>query len=226
MSWTSASGDNNDDKPRDPYAAPSGDQSPPQGAQPPGHEQPPGHDQPPAYAQPSGDVPTEPPAWSGPAQQQPYGQPPAEPPKSILTAVKLMYVGAGLAVLSLVLALVLRDDVREDTIDQLVDGGTSPADAESMADSLVAFSIVSAVIIIVLWLWMASANRKGKQWARVTATVLGGLNILFTLLSLFSGGGGLNLLVSVITLVLAGYILWLLYRPESTTYYQASSRKF
>lgn len=75
-----------------------------------------------------------------------------------------------------------------------------------------------------LWLWMAYANKAGKSWARVVATVLGGLNILFTLFSL-SGGGGLNLIINVLTIALAAYILYLLYRPESSAYYAAVSGK-
>ena len=59
---------------------------------------------------------------------------------------------------------------------------------------------------------------------RIVATVLGGLNILWTLLG-FVGGNltPLSLVVSLINLALAGYILYLLWRPESTQLYEANS---
>lgn len=222
MSWTSDS-DNEPqghDQARDPYATPD----PGRPAQPPDPKgQPPAYGQPPAWSEGQGGVAGEEPQFG----QRQYGQPaPSEPPQSVLTAVKLMYVGAGLAVLSLITTFVARDEIREQTIDSAVDGGMSVSEAESLADSSVAVVFVISALVVGLWIWMARANRRGKRWARVTATVLGGLNIVFTLGSLVSGGSGLNFVVSLVTLALAAYILWLLYRPGSSAYFQASSRQF
>lgn len=234
MSWTS----DNDNEPRkndqarDPYAAPEPEQ-PGQQQSPPGHQPPSQEPQdpnrlPPAY--------TQPPAWSEvpggvageqtPYGQAPYGEPaPSEPPKSILNAVKLMYVGAGLAVLQLINVFIGRDNIRESALDSPGMGDFTASERESMGDAAVTFAIVYGVIQILLWLWMARANKGGKKWARVTATVLGGLYIATTVFSLGFGGGGLGLVFTLATIALAAYILWLLYRPESTVYYQASSRR-
>ena len=71
---------------------------------------------------------------------------------------------------------------------------------------------------------MAVTNGQGKSWARVVATVLGGLNVLGTLLTLAPAARRpLTLVTSLLSLALAAVILWLLYRPESTRYYEAMS---
>ena len=72
---------------------------------------------------------------------------------------------------------------------------------------------------------MAVKNGQGRSWARVVATVLGGLNIVFTLLNLAGGTATTLTVVSgLVSLVLAGVILYLLYRPESTRFYDFRSR--
>ncbi|HUD79260.1 MAG TPA: hypothetical protein VMR00_15515 [Streptosporangiaceae bacterium] len=45
--------------------------------------------------------------------------------------------------------------------------------------------MVGAVIAIGLWLWMAWANGRGRNWARTVAAVLFGINTLSLLLSFF-----------------------------------------
>ena len=38
--------------------------------------------------------------------------------------------------------------------------------------------IVSGLVAIALWLWMARATRQGRNWARILSTVLFGLATL------------------------------------------------
>ena len=99
----------------------------------------------------------------------------------------------------------------------------------SEVDTLVNVSIGSAVVAglvgVGLWVWMAVKNGQGRSWARVVATVLGALNIVFTLLGLAGGTAtAVTLVSSLVSLVLAGVILYLLYRPESTRFYDFRSR--
>ncbi|WP_116947000.1 hypothetical protein [Jiangella endophytica] len=170
--------------------------------------------------------PSGPPAWSGPVDggASAWGDPapPAEPPQTLRRAAVLMYVGAGLSVLGVLLTFLARDAIHDAIADS--DSSLSADDVDAAANLTIGVGVVVGLLGAALWLWMAYANKAGKSWARVVATVLGGLNILFTLFSL-SGGGGLNLIINALTIALAAYILYLLYRPESSAYYAAVSGK-
>jgi hypothetical protein len=146
--------------------------------------------------------------------------PPAEQPPPIRAAVRLMYVGAALSVIGILLTLGTRDEMR----DQIAED--RPELSQSELDT--ALNVGTALVIIVgligvgLWLWMAAANGQGKAWARIVATVLGGLNVLFTLLGL-PNATAVSVVFSVVGLVLAAAILILLWRPESSRFYEARS---
>ena len=203
--------------------------TPPPGSGP-GEEQNPyaqsGEGRPPEQPWQSAPPPSGPPAWTGPVDGgSAWGDPavPAEPPPSISRAVILMYVGAAISAVTALIPLLFRDSIR-DAIEES-DTSLTADEIDAAVNVTVGIGLVVGLIGVALWLWMASANKAGKSWARVVATVLGGLNILFTVLSLSTGGGGIALIVNLISIVLAGYILYLLYRPESSQYYAARSGK-
>ena len=177
----------------------------------------------PAFESPGGDFSQQPPAYP-PAPtppQVPYGaaRPAPTPPPSILTAVKLMYAGAALSAINFLTSLLTQESVR----DQIAE--TNPDWTEEQLDNAVAlgiaFAVVFGLIAILVWVWMAETNRRGKSWARVVATVLGALNIVFTVVGLFLGrNSGLVVVFSLVSAALAAGILYLLYRPESNAYYE------
>lgn len=194
-------GDENNDNP---YAQP-GDTTPPAG-------------QPWAAGPPPG----QPPAWSGPVGEPSLQESP-EPPQSILNAVRLMYVGAGLSLLGLLFTLASTDSIRDAVEDS--DTGLSASEVDAAVNLAIGVGVVVALLGVALWLWMAAKNKQGRSWARTVATILGGLNILFTLFSVLGGNAaGLSLIVNVVTIALAAVILWFLYRPESSEYYASVSR--
>lgn len=154
----------------------------------------------------------------------PTGQPAAVPPPSIQRAVLLMRVGAALSVLSILVTLLTRDSLRSQVTSTL--RKSNAALSASQVDSAVSVAIVLAVVVglvsVGLWLWMASANGKGRSWARIVATVLGVLSVLSLLSSVVQGQmTTLNLIVSLVSVALAVAILVLLWRKESSAYYDA-----
>ncbi len=172
-----------------------------------------------------GQPPSGPPAWSGPAGGDPaYGQPAAkpEPPQTIMNAVKLMYVGMGLSLLGLLFTFSSTDQIR-DAVEE-ADTGLSASEVDAAVNTAIGVAVFVGLIGVALWLWMAIKNKQGRSWARVVATILGGLNIVFTLFSLTSSGSGLNMIINLVTIALAAVILWFLYRPDSSEYYAAVSR--
>jgi hypothetical protein len=152
------------------------------------------------------------------------GAPAAVQPPSITRAVLLMRVGAGLSLLSIIVTLLSRDTLRSQVTSAL--RRTNSSLTPQMVDSAVTIGIITAVVVglvsVGLWLWMASANGKGRSWARIVATVLAVLSVLSLVSSVAQGQmTTLNLLVSLVSVALAVAILVLLWRKESSAYYDA-----
>lgn len=163
-----------------------------------------------------------PPAYPGGAGDVPPT--PIPQPSSIRTAVLLMYLGAALSVIELLVGLATLGGLRDNIRTRLQDNGTFTSSQLDTAYHLaIATIIVVSLIGIGLWLWMAWKNGQGRSWARIVATVLGGLNILLFLISLGQNQStsGTTIL-SVISALLAIGILVLLWRPESSAFYQAT----
>jgi hypothetical protein len=160
------------------------------------------------------------PGYQGPSVGSPVAQPP-----SIALAVKLMYVGAALSLLAVLSTFLMRDTIR-DAVQKASDDAATKM-TSTQVDAAVAFAITFSVVFgligVALWLWMASANGKGRKWARVVATVFFVLSVLSTLGSLIQHPPALSLIISIVSLALGAYIIYLLYRPESTQYYNAQS---
>ncbi|NEE00271.1 hypothetical protein [Phytoactinopolyspora halotolerans] len=208
MNGTTPGSGSGDEPKRDPFSSPSGDR-PDQDPQSPGL---------PSWRE---SVPSE--SNMPPAPMEGGGM--SFAPRPIVLAVRLMYVGAGLTALSLLFALFSRDSIRDAVIDS--DPDLTQSEIDTAVNISYGVATVFPLIAIGLWLWMAWANKRGRSWARVVATILGGLNILFALMNITLGGFGLNTLLNLISPVLAGVILYLLYRPESGEYYrQMSAPKF
>ncbi len=148
----------------------------------------------------------------------------AQPP-SIRTAVRLMWVGAATAVVTALSPLVQSDTIRDRLRDK------SPELTNSEVDSMmavnVAFAIVIGALAVALWLWMAYANGQGRRWARVVATVLGSLGILFGLIGLaLRSATAISRVLNVVQVALAITILVLLWQSASSAYYEARSRTY
>ncbi|MBM6403155.1 hypothetical protein JQN72_02690 [Phycicoccus sp. CSK15P-2] len=180
--------------------------------------------------------PPENPYGAAPPPQNPYGGPPAPEyggaptgpvarPPAMDRAVLLMRVGAVLSFLSLGTVFFLGDEIRE-TARQSVESSGETLDP-SLMDALVAVGIVVGVVFgllgVALWLFMAWANGAGKPWARVVASVLYGLSVLSFLSGLLQPAPILSRALSVLTVALGGYIVYLLWQRESSQFYAASS---
>jgi heme A synthase len=148
---------------------------------------------------------------------------PVERPASIAQAVKLMYVGAALSLLGIIVSFLEKGAIR-DTVQNSSAGKTmTPDELDSAVTLAMVSGIVAGLIGVALWLWMASANGKGRKWARIVATILFVLSVLSILSSLLQHPPALALILNLVMLALGAYILYLLYRPESTQYYEAQS---
>lgn len=142
-------------------------------------------------------------------------------PPSILAAFRLMYVGALLQGIGLVLTWLTRDQLRNTVAEQQSVTGD---ELDSAYNITLGGGITINLLAIAMWIWMAHANRRGFGWARIVATVLGALNIAFTLYWI-TQASGLSVVVQLITIAMGATVLFLLYRPDSTAFYTAVTQQ-
>jgi len=148
-------------------------------------------------------------------------QGPAEPPTSVRNAVRLMYAGAALSAIVVIVTLV--------TIASLKSGilakhpNYTPTQRHNAEIAAVVTSVIGGLIAIGLWLWMAWANRRGRNWARIVAAVFFGINTLDLIVSFTQ--------VHALAAVLVGVLVWLvglgaivfLFNRESAAYFKPRS---
>ena len=142
-------------------------------------------------------------------------RPPAPP--SVLNAVKLMYVGAAVSTVSLIIALAFIGSDKHTLRTEFPNYTTSQIDRAFVA--FIVIAIISAGVGIGLWLWMAWANRQGKNWARITSSVLFAIQTL-TLLEAVRGPKNALLVFPVLTWLVGLGAVWLLWRPESNAFFK------
>ena len=145
-------------------------------------------------------------------------------PSTIAGAVKLMWAGGVVSVLSLIVSLATLGSQKDQIADQLRE--TDPNVSQTTIDTAfavgVAFGVVLGAVGAGLWFWMAWKNGQGRSWARIVATALGGLNIVSTLIGFAVGNQqGLVTLLTAVNLVIAVVALFLLWRKESSAYFAA-----
>lgn len=151
-----------------------------------------------------------------------YGERPAPTtaPAPLSLAVKLMYVGAAVAIIGAILTLTQRDALREQVA---VNGATTPQQLDRLVNAGIAVALVAGLIGAGLWILNAVFNARGAKWARILSTVLGVLAVVFTLYGLTQPAAALSRVLSIIQLILAVVIVFLIWRPESSRYYEAMS---
>jgi uncharacterized RDD family membrane protein YckC len=137
---------------------------------------------------------------------QPYPTPgPAQepeqirPPRSVLKAVKLMYAGAALEVIAVIIAVVTIGSLKSAILAR--HPAYTAAQLHSAEVARTVPLVIGGLIAIGLWLWMAWANGKGRSWARIVSAVFFGINTLDLLISLLQ--------VHAVATLIIGVVIWL-----------------
>jgi hypothetical protein len=147
---------------------------------------------------------------------EPAGGP---PPRSVVTAVRLMYAGAVVSALSLVVGLATVGSLK--TSLKKSDPSLTATQLHNLQSVVIVGSIAIGLISIGLWVFMAFMNKAGKSWARIVATVLFGLDTLFLLLGLARAGAAAGTLVSILTWLIGLGAIIMLWRRDATEYFNA-----
>ena len=154
------------------------------------------------------------------AGQAPEPARPAPPP-SMVMAVRLMYAGAVVSGLSLIIGLATVGSLRSAL--HKSDPSLTPSQLHNLQTVVIVGSVAIGLISIGLWVWMALMNKAGKSWARIVGTVLFGLDTLFLLLGLARAGAAAGTLASIITwLIGLGAVIYL-WRKDASEYFAAHS---
>ena len=133
-----------------------------------------------------------------------------------------MYAGAVLSLIWTLLVLPPRDVLRDALDGQSLD--LTASELDSLINAMIGVMVVVGLVTTGLWILMARTNRDGKSWARVLATILGAIAILIGLLGMLQVDL-IGLVMNLALVVLSAWILVLLYRRESTEFYNARSRQ-
>jgi hypothetical protein len=161
------------------------------------------------------------PRYRGGQHSPPPATPEAQPPAAIVNAVKLMYLGAAVSIVSLIISLAtaggLKSAIRK------AQPKLTPAQVNNTATFLITATVISALLGGALWLWMAWANKRGRSWARIVSSVFFGIATLDTVVSITRPGDLLTRVITVVIWVIGAGAIVLLWRPESSAYYRAAS---
>ena len=123
-------------------------------------------------------------------------------PRTVLHAVRLMYLGA-IAELGVLFTLVLTEgSIRAAVIHR--NPGVTTAQLNSL-NGVFVFDVAGCCVAAALWLWMAWANGKGYGLARVVAIVFFGLATVGMIADMADGTG----LYAPVAVIAAG-VVWLI----------------
>ena len=153
-------------------------------------------------------------------------------PQALINAVRLMWAGAALALIGAISTLAfsskIKDAIRTGALKANAtnarEGKTTltAAQIHSLENITVVFLAVVLLIGVLLWVWMAWANNKGKNWARIVATVLFGLNTIQLLLSF--GRASISIIFLILGWLVGLGAMVMLWRKETTAYINGQQR--
>jgi hypothetical protein len=145
------------------------------------------------------------------------GDPPRPPaPAPVVTALKLMYAGAAVSTVTLIISLAIAiDDVTAAARGRWLGYSLTAAKLSQLKPLITTLVMVSGLAVIALWLWMARANGQGKNWARILSTVLFGVATLE-----LTSNHGLAQLSWIATWLTGLVTVWLLWRPTSSAFFK------
>ena len=156
-------------------------------------------------------------------QPYPSSAKPVEPerppaPPSVLNAVKLMYAGAAVSTVSLVISLV--DISGTKTAIRKARPSLTAAQVNQLNTFIIALAVISGVLGVALWLWMSRANSQGRGWARILSTVLFGLATLDLFGVVSQPKTVLGLVFPLLTWLIGAGAVFFLWRPESSAFFK------
>jgi hypothetical protein len=138
-----------------------------------------------------------------------------------------MYAGAALSALNVIVALVTISSIKSAILAR--HPNYTATQLHTAQTSAVVAAVVGGLIAVGLWVWMAWANGRGRQWARIVSAVFFGLSTLDLLVSLAVRSSTAQ--AHTTGTVIIGALVWLvglaaivlIFRRESGPFYRQQS---
>lgn len=144
-----------------------------------------------------------------------------EPPPSVLNAVKLMWAGAGISLISVIIGLVTIGSLK--TAIEQANPDLSSSQVSAVATASVAAVVIVGLLGVGLWIWLAQMSKAGKNWARVTGTVLFGIDTLFQLISFTRSAALAGRIPGLIVWLVGLGAVILLWQRQSSDYFKGQA---
>ena len=144
-------------------------------------------------------------------------RPPAPP--SVQKAVKLMYAGAAVSAVSLIVSLIipLANVASTKASIKKAHPTYTGSQVNQVFNLGIGLAIIFGVLGAGLWLWMARANNDGRNWARILSTVFFTIATV-ELLPALSSAGPLSLLFTLVLWVIGAAAVFFLWRAKSSEF--------
>jgi hypothetical protein len=136
-----------------------------------------------------------------------------------------MYAGAAVSTVNLIILMALIGDAR--AYHAMLGYHLTAAQVSRLTTLFITVAIVWALVPVALWLWMARACGRGRNWARIVSTVLFGVATLDLTGAFGPPGFRLSLALTVFGPTIAVLywlvglaVVWLLWRPSSRAFFR------
>lgn len=147
----------------------------------------------------------------------PSRPPRPEVPRTVRNAVWFMYTGALLSAISLVIGLATTSGLRK----AIRSSGPKLTASQVTTDvhATEAVLVVVGLIGIGLWIWLAVASQRGRNWARITGSVFFGLDTLILIYSFARASDVASTAASVVLWAVGLGAVYFLWQRDSTAFF-------
>jgi hypothetical protein len=139
-------------------------------------------------------------------------------PASVLNAVKVMYAGAAASLVGIIVDITTLSATKS-AIEKHAHNLTA-SQINSEQHVLVASFIIGGVIGAGLWIFLAQSCKRGRNWARITGTVLFGIATLDTFVGVALPVAGAIRIYAVVVWLIGLTAVVLLWQRSSSAFFR------
>ncbi|MGH3431559.1 MAG: hypothetical protein ACRDQB_01850 [Thermocrispum sp.] len=163
-----------------------------------------------------------------PPSREPYMSVEQQRPKSVNTSFMLWMINVVIGVIGSIITFIVLDDMIEAAANEV---GVSVGAAQDAARPIVIGAIVLGLVILGVLALLAFQMRNGKNWARITLTILGALALILALVNIgdefaVEGFGVVSGLISIARMGLIAVGIVLMYVADSNQFFQSQRSRY